>query len=196
MSERRATVERKTKETEILLHVNLDGTGEYDIDLPIFFLKHMLELFSKHALIDLRLRARGDVEVDAHHLVEDVGICLGCALAEAWGDKTGITRFGDCCLPMDEALVLCAIDLSGRSYLQLDLPCEPGKVGDFDVELAQDFFYALVSNARINLHLRLLAGENRHHILEAAFKSFARALREAIAIDESRSDIPSTKGTL
>ncbi|NCO32426.1 MAG: imidazoleglycerol-phosphate dehydratase [Armatimonadetes bacterium CG2_30_59_28] len=196
MTDRTATVVRKTKETDISLQINVDGTGQYDIEIPVAFLKHMLELFSKHSLMDLRLRGSGDVDVDTHHLVEDIAICLGSALDQALIDKAKIARYGQCCLPMDEALVLCSVDLSGRAYLQMDLQCEPGKVGDFDVELAQDFFYALASNANINLHLRQLSGKNRHHILEAAFKSFARALRQAATVDPLQTGVPSTKGVL
>lgn len=193
---RTATIQRKTNETDINMEILLDGSGKYDIEIPIPFLKHMLELFSKHSLMDVTLKGSGDVDVDTHHLVEDVGICLGKALDEALGDKAGIVRYGQSFVPMDESLVLSAIDLSGRGFLQLDLNCEPGKVGDFDVELAHDFFYAVASNAKMNLHIRQFSGGNRHHILEAAFKSFARALRQAVSNDDRQAGVPSTKGVL
>ncbi|MBI3923364.1 MAG: imidazoleglycerol-phosphate dehydratase HisB [Armatimonadetes bacterium] len=196
MTDRKGTIQRKTNETDIHLEINLDGNGKYDVNLPVPFLKHMLELFSKHSLIDLSLTGTGDVDVDTHHLVEDIGICLGLALEEAVGNKKGLLRYGHAFVPMDETLVLCAVDLSGRAYLQLSLECEPGKIGDFDVELAHDFFYAVAANARMNLHLRQFSGGNRHHILEAAFKSFGRALRQAVSHDDRQADVPSTKGVL
>ncbi len=176
--------------------MNLDGTGVYLIDLPVPFFKHMLELFSKHSLIDLTLQATGDVAVDDHHLVEDVGIVLGQALAQALGDKAGIARYGHCLLPMDESLVLGAVDVSGRAFLVYDFNFPQERVGTFDVHLAHEFFAALAANAKMNLHLRQLAGGNAHHLLEAAFKATARALRMAVSYDERATGVPSTKGML
>ncbi|MCS6861489.1 MAG: imidazoleglycerol-phosphate dehydratase HisB [Abditibacteriales bacterium] len=193
---RTAHVKRATRETEVELHLNLDGAGVYEIDLPVPFLKHMLELFSKHALVDLTLKATGDVEVDDHHLVEDVGIVLGQALAQALGDKAGIARYGHALLPMDESLVLCAIDLSGRACLVDDFRFPQERVGNFDVHLAHEFFAAFAAHAQMNLHLRQLAGGNAHHLLEAAFKATARALRMAVSYDERITGVPSTKGIL
>ena len=194
---RTATVNRTTAETDIALSLNVDGTGASDVQTGCGFLDHMLTLFSKHARFDLRVSCKGDTQVDDHHTVEDVGIALGQALSAALSDLRGVTRFGDCALPMDEALVLAAVDLSGRGTLgyAADLPSQ--KVGTFDTELVQEFFLALTREARITLHIRQLAGENTHHILEAMFKAAARALKTAVAIDAAFSgDIPSTKGTL
>lgn len=191
-----ASVKRKTKETDLSLELNLDGTGACSIDLPVPFLKHMLELFSRHGLMDLKLHGQGDVEVDDHHLVEDTGIVLGQAIGHAVGNKKGIVRYGHACIPMDEALVLCAIDLSGRSHYLGDLKLKEGRVGSFDVQLVDDFFEALASNAKMNLHLRRLSGRNRHHIIEAAFKAAARAMREAVSKDPRTTEVPSTKGIL
>ena len=195
---RKAYIERKTAETDIKLGLCLDECGKNtNIDTGCGFFDHMLTLFAKHARIDLDVRCVGDVNVDYHHSVEDIGICLGLALKEALGDCKGIRRYGNMLLPMDESLVLCALDLSGRSYLAYGLEIPSEKIGDFDSELVEEFFLALIRNAGITLHLKQLDGRNSHHIAEAAFKAFARALREAISIDESAKDeIPSTKGVL
>ena len=194
---RKHEIVRKTAETDIFLSLDLDGIGASECQTGCGFLDHMLTLFAKHSRIDLTVRCVGDTHVDYHHTVEDVGICLGKAFAEAVGDKKGITRYGSIVLPMDESLVLCALDLSGRSYLAYGLEIPTEKIGDFDSELVEEFFLALTRNAGITLHLKQLDGRNSHHIAEAAFKAFARALREAISIDESAKDeIPSTKGVL
>ncbi|HNW85671.1 MAG TPA: imidazoleglycerol-phosphate dehydratase HisB [Candidatus Limiplasma sp.] len=194
---RTAAITRKTAETDIVLTFNLDGTGECSIATGCGFLDHMLTLFARHGRFDLRLRCLGDTAVDDHHTVEDIGIALGQALAAALGDLRGVARYGDILLPMDEALVLAAIDLSGRGALGWDAALPTQKVGTFDTELGKEFFTALTREARITLHLRQLAGENSHHILEAMFKGFGRALRKAVAIDPACADeIPSTKGTL
>ncbi len=194
---RTASVNRTTAETDIALTLNLDGKGSSEIQTGCGFLDHMLTLFAKHARFDLTLSCKGDTQVDDHHTVEDVGIALGQALRDALSDLRGVTRFADCVLPMDEALVLAAVDLSGRGTLgfSADLPSQ--KVGTFDTELVKEFFLALTREARVTLHLRQLAGENTHHILEAMFKAAGRALRAAAAIDPAfADDIPSTKGTL
>ena len=195
---RKGYIERKTAETDIKLALCLDECGKNtSIDTGCGFFDHMLTLFAKHAKIDLSVSCRGDIAVDYHHSVEDIGICLGNALKDALGDCKGIRRYGNMLLPMDEALVLCALDISGRSYLVygLDIPAET--IGDFDSELVEEFFVALTRSAGITLHLKQLDGRNSHHIAEAAFKAFARALREAVSIDESAKDeIPSTKGVL
>ncbi|MBQ4062201.1 MAG: imidazoleglycerol-phosphate dehydratase HisB [Clostridia bacterium] len=192
-----AEIERKTAETDIELYLDLDGTGRSSIDTGCGFLDHMLTLFAKHGRFDLNLTCRGDVEVDDHHTVEDIGICLGKAFNEALYDRRGIIRYGNAVIPMDESLIMCAIDISGRSYLgyALDIPTE--KVGAFDTELVKEFFYAFVRTAEMTLHIRQLAGENSHHIIEGGYKAFARAMREAVSIDEKFQDeIPSTKGVL
>ena len=194
---RSATISRKTAETDIELTLNLDGTGESDISSGVGFLDHMLTLFARHGRFDLTLSCVGDTAVDDHHSVEDIGICLGRALNEALGDKRGICRYGDTTLPMDEALILTAIDLSGRSVLCFDLDVPTQKVGSFDTELVEEFFIALSSNAGMTLHIRKLAGRNTHHIIEGCFKSCARSLRKAVAIDPAFADeVPSTKGVL
>ena len=194
---RQATISRKTGETDIELTLNLDGTGESEISSGVGFLDHMLTLFARHGRVDLALSCQGDTRVDDHHSVEDIGICLGKALAEALGDKRGICRYGDTTLPMDEALVLTAVDLSGRSVLCFDLDIPTEKVGSFDTELVEEFFTALCANAGLTLHVRKLAGRNSHHIIEGCFKSFARSLRKAVAIDPAFADeVPSTKGVL
>ena len=194
---RSATVSRKTAETDIELTLNLDGTGESDISSGVGFLDHMLTLFARHGRFDLTLSCVGDTVVDDHHSVEDIGICLGRALNEALSDKRGICRYGDTALPMDEALILTAIDLSGRSVLCYDLDVPAQKVGSFDTELVEEFFNALSANAGMTLHIRRLAGRNTHHIIEGCFKSFARSLRKAVAIDPAFADeVPSTKGVL
>jgi len=192
-----AKVNRKTKETDITLVLNLDGKGDSAVKTGCGFLDHMLELFAKHGNFDLALTCAGDVQVDYHHTVEDVGIVLGEAIKEALGDKRGITRYGSLALPMDEALILAAIDLSGRSYLNDQLNIIPYKVGTFDTELVKEFFLAFTRSSECNLHLVQLAGENAHHIIEGAFKAFARAMRQAVTIDElNPNTIPSTKGSL
>ena len=192
-----ATVLRKTAETDINLTLTLDGTGKSEIATGCGFLDHMLTLFAKHGKFDLQLSCKGDTWVDDHHTVEDVGIALGQAFSEALGDKKGIYRYGDTVLPMDEALILTAVDLSGRSYLGYGLQIPTQKVGAFDTELVEEFFLGFVRNAGINLHIRQLAGSNSHHIIEGAFKSVARSLRQAVSIDTAFADeIPSTKGVL
>ena len=192
-----AKINRKTKETDITLVLNLDGKGDSAINTGCGFLDHMLELFAKHGNFDLALTCAGDVQVDYHHTVEDVGIVLGQAIKEALGDKRGIIRYGSLALPMDEALILAAIDLSGRSYLNDQLKIIPYKVGSFDTELVKEFFLAFTRACECNLHLVQLAGENAHHIIEGAFKAFARAMRQAVMIDELNPNaIPSTKGSL
>ena len=193
---RTAEIIRKTAETEITLKLDLDGTGASDVATGVGFLDHMLTLFAKHGRFDLTLTCQGDTWVDDHHTVEDVGIALGQALRIALGDKAGIRRFGDVCVPLDEALVLAAIDISGRGELYWDVPISPQKVGTFDTELGHEFFAGLARDAGITLHLRELCGENAHHILEATFKAFARALRAAVEPDPRVSGIPSTKGVL
>ena len=194
---RTADIRRDTRETRIQLSLNLDGTGKADIATGVGFLDHMLELFARHGDFDLIVRCQGDTQVDGHHSVEDIGICLGRAFAEALGDKRGITRYGQFLLPMDETLVLVACDLSGRDYLgwSVDLPAQ--RVGDFDTELGKEFFLAFVRACPMSLHIRQMAGENTHHILEAIFKGTGRALKMAVALDEKhRDEIPSTKGVL
>ena len=194
---RTAEIYRKTAETEIALKLDLDGSGESAIDSGVGFLDHMLTLFAKHGRFDLTLSCKGDTWVDDHHSVEDIGIALGQAFAKALGDKRGIRRYGSCILPMDEALILTAVDLSGRAYLGYDLRVPTQRVGTFDTELTEEFFFAFVRNNPCSLHLRKLAGTNSHHIIEGAFKSAARSLRAAVAIDEQfRDEIPSTKGVL
>jgi len=194
---RTAEISRDTKETKIKLKLSLDGSGNSDIDTGIGFMDHMLTLFAKHGRFDLTVKCDGDTYVDDHHSAEDIGICLGQAFREALADKKGICRYGDIILPMDEALILAAVDISGRSYLghALEIPTE--KVGSFDTELVEEFFIAFTSNAGIDLHLRQLAGKNSHHIIEGAFKAAGRALRKAVSIDKEASDeVPSTKGLL
>ena len=194
---RQATIARQTAETDITLTLNLDGSGAGDIDTGCGFLNHLLTLFARHARFDLAVRCTGDTDVDDHHTVEDVGIALGLALSQALADLRGVTRYGDITLPMDEALILAAVDLSGRATLCYDAPTPAAKVGTFDTELGKEFFLALVREARITLHVKKLAGENSHHIIEGVFKAVARALRQAVAIDPAASgEIPSTKGTL
>ena len=178
------------------MHLNLDGSGRTDITTGIGFFDHMLNAFGRHGLFDLRLRASGDLEVDSHHTIEDTGIVLGEAIREALGTKEGIRRYGSCILPMDEALVLCAVDLSGRPYLVFDHTFTVPKVGEFDTEMVREFFYAVSYSAGMNLHIRVMSGSNNHHIIEAIFKSFAKALDAATACDPRISGVPSTKGTL
>ena len=194
---RSASVTRKTGETDITLTLNLDGTGASSLSTGCGFLDHMLTLFAKHGRFDLTVACQGDTWVDDHHTVEDIGICLGDAFAQALGDLRGVTRYGSITLPMDEALILTAVDLSGRGMLcyWLELPTE--KVGTFDTELTEEFFLAFVRRSGITLHIRQLAGKNSHHIIEGAFKSTARSLRQAVAIDPAwAGEVPSTKGVL
>lgn len=194
---RNATINRCTAETDIALQLIVDGSGICRVESGCGFLDHMLTLFAKHARFDITLTCRGDVAVDDHHTVEDVGICLGQALAEALGDKRGILRYGSELLPMDEALILAALDLSGRAGLYYDMAIPTEKVGTFDTELAQEFWWAFVRNAACTLHLRQMAGNNSHHIIEGQFKAVARALRRAVSVDSAfAGDIPSTKGVL
>ena len=194
---RSSLVERKTGETEIRVELALDGTGKYEIDTGVGFLDHMLELFARHGRFDLKVQCKGDTRVDDHHSTEDIGIALGKAFEQALGDKKGITRYGSTILPMDESLILSAVDLSGRGLLVYDLSIPAEKVGTFDTELTEEFFRAFAHNAGATLHIRQLAGGNSHHIIEGCFKSFARSLRKAVAIDPAFADeVPSTKGVL
>ena len=194
---RTATIERKTKETDIHVALTLDGTGESEVSTGIGFFDHMLEGFARHGFFDLSCHVAGDLHVDGHHTVEDTGIVLGQALGAALGDKAGIARFGSAFVPMDEALVLAALDISGRGQLHWAVEVPFGMVGDFDTQLAREFFIALAANAGITLHVRQLAGDNVHHIFEAAFKACGRALRQAVAIDGALAgEVPSTKGVL
>lgn len=194
---RTAEITRNTKETKIRVTLDLDGTGKSDIMTGVGFMDHMLTLFASHGRFDLTVRCDGDTQVDDHHSVEDIGIALGQAFEQALGDKRGINRYGSMLLPMDEALLLAAIDLSGRDHLGYALEIPTQKVGTFDTELFKEFFLGFVRNCRSSLHLRQLAGENSHHIIEGAFKAFGRALRQAVAIDEKNgNEIPSTKGVL
>ncbi|MBQ7336560.1 MAG: imidazoleglycerol-phosphate dehydratase HisB [Clostridia bacterium] len=194
---RTSEIVRKTAETDITLQLNLDGVGNAQINSGCGFLDHMLTLFAKHGRFDLTLTCVGDTFVDDHHTVEDIGIALGQAFAVALGNKKGVVRYGDTVLPMDESLILSAVDLSGRDYLGYDLQIPTEKVGSFDTELAEEFWLAFTRNAACTLHIRQLAGKNAHHILEGSFKSVARSLRKAVAIDEAFADeIPSTKGVL
>ena len=191
-----ATVARKTKETDIRLELHLDGDGRSTVTTGIPFLDHMLELFAKHGLFDVTIQARGDLEVDYHHTVEDVGLVLGQALRDALGDKAGIRRFGEATVPLDEALVQTVVDLSGRPFLAYDVRIKQAKIGSFDVELIHDFLLALVNQAGMNLHVRMLSGRNPHHIVEATFKGLARALDVATQRDPRVRGVLSTKGTL
>jgi len=194
---RSAEIKRKTGETDITLKINLDGKGDSKINTGCGFLDHMLTLFAKHGKMDLTVKCKGDVEVDFHHTTEDVGIALGLAIKEALGDKKGITRYGNMILPMDEALILSAIDLSGRGIFVRNFDIKANKVGDFDTELVEEFFQAFALNCGCNLHVKQLDGSNAHHIIEGAFKSVARSLRTAISIEKGFEDvIPSTKGVL
>jgi len=195
-SERIGEIARKTTETDIRLRLNLDGSGQHRVDTGVPFLDHMLAHVALHAPLDLELSCRGDTQIDDHHSVEDVGIVLGQALREALGDKAGIARYGERTLPMDEALALVALDFSGRPYLAYDVNLPAGKVGAFDTELVAEFFRAVATHAGMTLHVRLLAGVNAHHIIEAIFKAFGRALGEAVRLDARRGGVPSTKGVL
>ncbi|MBR1497470.1 MAG: imidazoleglycerol-phosphate dehydratase HisB [Oscillospiraceae bacterium] len=194
---RSAKISRRTAETSIELYLDLDGTGKSEVGSGVGFLDHMLTLFARHGRFDLALRCEGDTRVDDHHSVEDIGICLGLAFREALGGKRGIRRYGDAALPMDEALILAAADLSGRGMLVYALDFATEKIGSFDVQLVEEFFIAFAANAGLTLHLRQLSGRNSHHIAEGAFKAAARALREAVSIDpELAGEVPSTKGVL
>jgi imidazoleglycerol-phosphate dehydratase len=193
---RSARIQRNTTETEIELELHLDGSGRADIETGVGFLDHMLELFARHGAFDLTVRAKGDLHIDDHHTVEDIGICLGLALREAVGDKAGIRRYGHFTLPMDETLVTAALDLSGRFALVYGVPLPAAKIGKFDSELLEDFWQATAANAQCNLHIMLHHGRNSHHIAEAVFKATARALRMAVEPDTRMPGVPSTKGTL
>ena len=196
MPERKARVERNTSETKIVVELNLDGSGKYDIDTGIGFFDHMLNSFARHGFFDLTCKVDGDLEVDCHHTIEDTGIVLGQAIREAVGDKKGIRRFGNFLLPMDETLVLGAVDLSGRPYLSFDAEFTTDRVGYMDTEMVKEFFYAISYSTGMNLHLKVITGGNNHHMIEAMFKAFAKALDEATIIDPRITDILSTKGSL
>lgn len=193
---RQASVERMTKETEIKMNLNLDGKGYSDIETGVGFFDHMLDGFTRHGFFDLCLRVSGDLRVDDHHTVEDTGIVLGTAIKEAIGDKKGIRRYGSCILPMDESLVLCAVDLSGRPYFSWDAEFPTEKIGDLSTEMIKEFFYAVSYTSGMNLHIKVLSGGNSHHIAEAMFKSFAKALDQAVSFDKRITDVLSTKGSL
>ncbi len=194
---RKSEISRKTSETDINLSIDLDGKGSSKINTGIGFLDHMLTLFAKHGRIDLNIKCKGDTNVDFHHTVEDTGICLGKAVKDALGSKKGIIRYGSMLLPMDEALIISAVDISGRGMLVYDIDIASEKVGDFDTELAEEFFRAFAQNAEITLHMRKISGKNSHHIVEGAFKSVAHSLMMAVKIDENfKDEIPSTKGVL
>lgn len=193
---REAIVERNTKETQIQLTYRVDGSGKADIQSGVGFFDHMLDGFTRHGLFDLRLRVNGDLQVDDHHTIEDTGIVLGTAIREAIGDKKGICRYGSCILPMDETLVLCAVDLSGRPYFVFEGVFSGDKMGDMSTQMVREFFYAVSYTAGMNLHMKVLSGGNDHHIAEAMFKSFAKALDQATMFDPRITDVLSTKGTL
>jgi imidazoleglycerol-phosphate dehydratase len=193
---RSAQIDRKTGETDVHVSLGLDGTGAGERETGVGFLDHMLDLLARHGRIDLDVRAAGDLETGAHHTVEDVGICIGKALDEALGDRAGITRYGDARVPMDESRAACAIDISGRGLLVFDASLPPGSIGAFDYELVEEFFRAFAMNAKLTLHVIVETGTNAHHVIEAAFKATARALRTAVSLDPSETGIPSTKGTL
>jgi imidazoleglycerol-phosphate dehydratase len=193
---RGAEIERRTGETDVRLALALEGTGAGTRETGVGFLDHMLDLLARHGRLDLTVAASGDLETGAHHTVEDVGICLGQALDRALGDRAGIVRYGAATIPMDEARATCAIDVSGRAYCAFEADLPAGAIGNFDHELTEEFFRAVASNAKLTLHVRVEAGTNVHHMIEAAFKAFARALRAAVALDPSETGVPSTKGTL
>ncbi len=193
---RTSEIKRETKETKIEMKLSLDGTGTGSIETGIGFFNHMLEGFSKHGFFDLDIRAEGDLHVDPHHTVEDVGIVLGRAIREAVGDKKGISRFGYFILPMDDALALCSLDLGGRAYFDFECEFETERVGAFETQLVREFFYAVCTNAEMNLHIKMLSGRNDHHKIEAMFKAFAKALDMAVSYDDRIKDVLSTKGTL
>ena len=194
--ERKAIVNRKTRETDISLELDLDGSGQYDIDTGVGFFDHMLSGFARHGFFDLKLKVTGDLYVDSHHTIEDTGIVLGKAIAQALGEKAGIRRYGHFLLPMDECLVLSAVDLSGRPYLSWDAEFTVPRLGDMDTEMAKEFFYAVSYAAGMNLHIKVLDGANNHHIMEAMFKAFAKALDEATQSDHRVKGVLSTKGSL
>lgn len=196
MENRIASVNRKTKETDIRMELSLDGTGKYDVSTGIGFFDHMLEGFAKHGFFDMTVKVTGDLQVDGHHTVEDTGIVLGQAIARAIGDKKGIKRYGYFILPMDDALALCAVDLCGRPYLNFECEFTTERIGNLDTELIREFFYAIAYNAGMNLHIKLLSGTNNHHIAEAVFKAFAKALDMAVSMDSRIEDVLSTKGSL
>jgi len=196
VAERIAEIVRKTRETDIRLRLDLDGSGRSEVASGVGFLDHMLELFARHALMDLDVACRGDLQVDAHHTTEDIGICLGQAIDRALGDRSGISRYGHSVLPMDETLVTCAVDLGGRPYWAWQAPMPSPKIGDFDSELVADFWQAVAVQGRMNLHVLLHYGRNTHHVSEAIFKGLARSLRDATARDPRRQGVPSTKGSL
>ena len=196
VAERTADINRKTAETDIKLTLNIDGSGKSNVDTGCGFLDHMLTLFARHGRFDLDITCKGDTYVDDHHTTEDIGIVLGDALAEALGDKKGITRYGSCILPMDETLCLCALDLSGRPYLNFDMKFTTDRVGEYDTEMVKEFFYAVSYSAKMNLHLKQLDGTNNHHLIEAAYKSFARALDAATKVDDRIQGVLSAKGAL
>ncbi|MCH8055022.1 MAG: imidazoleglycerol-phosphate dehydratase HisB [Deltaproteobacteria bacterium] len=193
---RRAKASRKTKETEITVELDLDGGGIAKVQTGIPFFNHMLEIFARHGLFDLKLKAKGDIEVDYHHTVEDVGLALGQAFKEGLGDKQGICRFGEASVPLDETLAQVVVDLSGRPYLSYNVKIRPGRVGDFDTDLPHEFFQAFANQLGMNLHLNVVRGENPHHIIEACFKALARAMEKATRIDERIKGVLSTKGSL
>ena len=193
---REASIERNTKETQIKLSLNLDGTGHSRLETGVGFFDHMLDGFTRHGLFDLNVQVHGDLEVDDHHTIEDTGIVLGTAIKEAIGDKKGIRRYGSCILPMDEVLVLCAIDLSGRPYCMWDAEFTSKKIGDMASEMVKEFFYAISYSSGMNLHIKVLSGGNSHHVAEAMFKSFAKALDQAVSLDPRITDVLSTKGSL
>jgi imidazoleglycerol-phosphate dehydratase len=193
---RTAVIDRKTAETQVHISLTLDGAAAGMRETGVGFLDHMLDLLARHGRLDLDVRAAGDLDTGAHHTVEDVGICLGQALDRALGERAGITRYGEATVPMDESRASCAIDVSGRGYCSFEAALPPGAIGNFDHELAEEFFRALALNAKLTLHLVIETGTNAHHMIEAAFKSFARALRAAVAIDPTEHGVPSTKGTL
>jgi imidazoleglycerol-phosphate dehydratase len=193
---RSAEIDRRTGETQVLVRLALDGSGAGERETGVGFLDHMLDLLARHGRLDLRVNATGDLQTGAHHTVEDVGICIGQALDQALGDRAGISRYGQATVPMDEARASCAIDISGRGLLAFEAEFPPGAIGNFDHELAEEFFRALATNARLTLHLTVERGTNVHHVIEAAFKALARALRAAVALDPSEPGIPSTKGVL
>ena len=194
--ERSASISRRTKETDISLTFNLDGSGKSQIETGIGFFDHMLEGFARHGFFDLAVTVNGDLHVDCHHSVEDAGIVLGTAIRQAAGDKTGIRRYGSCILPMDDALALCAVDLCGRPYFAFDCQFQTPKAGDFDEELVREFFYAVSYSAGMNLNIKMLSGFNTHHMIEAIFKAFAKALDQAVSKEERLTDVLSTKGSL
>jgi imidazoleglycerol-phosphate dehydratase len=193
---RTATIERKTRETQIRVELDLDGSGRHRIDTPLPFLSHMIDQLGRHGMLDLTVEARGDVEIDGHHTTEDLGIAIGQAVRQALGDHAGIRRYGFATLPMDEACVTCALDLSGRPYFVWQVPMPKAKVGEFDTELAEVFFEGFARGAGCNLHMHLVEGHVLHHIIEISFKAFARALRMAVELEARSSAVPSTKGTL